>query len=79
MKHKLSSGKLILIGIVLYTPCFIWQFYAGLEAVPLWFFLCSAIPAGLCLVIGLLWLRFKKESPLDDSLEETMRERNNYR
>ena len=79
--RKLTSGKLIAIGIALYIPCFIWQFYCGFQegGVPGWFFWCSAIPSGLCLIAGLILMRFKKECSLDDTLQETMRERNNYR
>lgn len=79
--RKLTPMKLILIGIILYMPCFAWQFFTefAADAVPGWFILCSAIPAGICLIAGLIWMRFKKESSLDDSLQETMRERNTYR
>lgn len=78
-RYKITGMKLVVIGIIIFTPCFIWQFFKGFDAVPLWFFCISAIPAGILMLTGLLWMWTKQDNDLDDTLEETMRERNNYR
>lgn len=78
-KYHLTGLKLVFLGIILFTPCFIWQFFQGFEAVPLWFFCVSAIPSGILILIGLLWMWKKQDNDLDDTLKEAMRERNNYR
>lgn len=71
---KLSGIKLVILGIIIYLPLFIWQFFLQ-RYLPTWVFLVFAIPAGLCLVIGLLQMHTKKEDELDDSLKETMRQK----
>lgn len=71
---KISGIKLVILGIIIYLPVFIWQFLLQRD-LPLWIFLVFAVPAGLCLVIGLFQMHWKKEDELDDSLQETMRQK----
>lgn len=70
---KITGFKLVLLGIVLYTPYFLCSL--KIEEMPRWAFWVSAVPAGLCILIGLLQSRAKKDPEFDDTMKNTMRDR----
>lgn len=70
---NLKGFRLVFLGMLLYMPYLLWSL--SHEDAPSWAFWISAIPAGLCILIGLLQSRSKKEPEFDDTMRETMRER----
>lgn len=73
---KLTGFRLVLVGMLLYMPYLFWSI-ADPEA-PSWAFWVSAVPAALCIVVGLLQSRSKKEPDLDDIMKEDLREKKYY-
>ena len=70
---KLSGFRLVLIGMLLYMPYLLWSI-ADPEA-PSWAFWISAVPAGICILVGLIQSRSQKEPELDDLIKEDMRQK----
>lgn len=73
---NLKGFRLVLLGLLLYTPYFLWSL--SHENTPSWAFWVSAVPAGLCVLIGLLTSRAKKDPEFDDTMKDTMRDRKYY-
>lgn len=71
---KLRGFKLVCLGLIIYTPLFLYQFYVDFN-VPTWVFIVFAIPAGFCLFVGLFQIHYRKEDELDDNLKESMKEK----
>lgn len=70
---NLRGFRLVLLGMLLYMPYLLWSI--ANEDAPLWAFWVSAIPAGICILIGLLQTHSKKDPEFDDTMKDTMRER----
>ncbi len=70
---KMSGAKLMIAGMALYTPLFLWQSMVG-EVVPVVFY-CFAIPSGLLFIVGFIWMMTKKDEDLYDEMERTMEEK----
>ena len=71
---KLRGLRLVWLGLIIYTPLFLYQFYIDFY-VPLWVFLVFAIPSGYCLFVGLFQMHYRKQDELDDNLKRSMEEK----
>lgn len=71
---KLRGFKLVCLGLLIYTPLFLYQFYIDFN-VPKWVFIVFAIPSGICLFVGLFQMHNRKEDELDANLKNSMNEK----
>jgi len=75
---KLREFKLVCLGLLIYTPLFLYQFYIDFN-VPAWVFIVFAIPSGTCLFLGLFQMHQQKSDELDEDLKQSINERKNNR
>lgn len=71
---KLRGFRLVCLGLIIYTPLFLYQFYIDFN-VSIWVFIVFAIPSGICLFTGLFQMHKRKEDELDDNLRNSMNEK----
>ncbi|NLL77913.1 MAG: hypothetical protein GX235_11820 [Clostridiales bacterium] len=72
---KINGAKLMIAGVVLYAPLYLWQMIIG-KVLPIVFY-CFAIPSGLLFVVGFILVMMKKDdNKLYDEMDRTMKEKN---